>query len=278
MKATSPEPRLALGRRTLGAVHVIDDLTLPSHVLRLVDVEGTQYIAKQHHRPDRFTQEVRAYMTWARHLAHHAPRLVAHDEASHTLLLTALPGTRGDVLASGSRDLRQAYEAAGATLRVLHDSTAFDAKGMLGSMLAGRLEGWIDRAAGLALLTSAEARHLRVIATELATSEISGAVCHLDYQPRNWLLGEVFRVLDFEHMRPDARIRDFARLEFRQWAATPRLRLAFFEGYGRQLTEPEQRLLNRFGAIEAATALVRGHEEADHTLSARGRAILDLLM
>ncbi|MFD9967663.1 phosphotransferase [Streptomyces sp. NPDC059011] len=103
---------------------------------------------------------------------------------------------------------------------------------------------------------------------------MDSAVCHLDYQPRNWLLGNAFGVCDFEHMRRNARIRDFARLEFRRWQAVPNLRAAFFAGYGQPLNDTEQRLLESFGAIEAVTAVVRGHEQDDLALSTHGRTVL----
>nr|WP_241779626.1 hypothetical protein [Streptomyces natalensis] len=103
---------------------------------------------------------------------------------------------------------------------------------------------------------------------------MDSAICHLDYQPRNWHVGVGFWTFDFEHMRRDARIRDFARLEFRHWQAAPQLREAFFTGYGSRLTDTEQRLLERFGAIEAVTAIVRGHEQGDAVLSAHGHTVL----
>jgi Ser/Thr protein kinase RdoA (MazF antagonist) len=83
--------------------------------------------------------------------------------------------------------------------------------------------------------------------------------------------------VDFEHCRPDARVRDFARLEHRHWTGQPHLRDAFFAGYGRLLSDAEQQLLRLFGAIEAVTALVRGHETGDAELSAHGRALLTRL-
>ncbi|MFG2651242.1 hypothetical protein [Streptomyces sp. NPDC048436] len=50
----------------------------------------------------------------------------------------------------------------------------------------------------------------------LDPSRMDSTVCHLDYQTRNWLVGDVFGACGFERMRRDSRVRDFARLEFRR--------------------------------------------------------------
>ncbi|MGA5506944.1 phosphotransferase [Streptomyces umbrinus] len=124
-------------------------------------------------------------------------------------------------------------------------------------------------------MSTSERRWLLHSATRLGDSSMDSSICHLDYQPRNWLVAPGrFWVCDFEHTRRDARVRDFARLEYRRWQAIPRLREAFFDGYGAQLTGIEQQLLELFGAIEAATALVRGHEQDDGALRAHGRSVL----
>lgn len=151
--------------------------------------------------------------------------------------------------------------------------------GAIGAELAGRLEAWVERGDRADLLSAVERRRLLSVASQLSGTRMDSAVCHLDYQPRNWLIGdEGFWICDLEHMRRDARVRDFARLEFRRWQAAPRLRDAFFTGYGAHLTSTDQRLLESFGAIEAITALVRGHEQGDHALSAHGRTVLSRLV
>ncbi|MEU8269698.1 hypothetical protein AB0B89_21390 [Sphaerisporangium sp. NPDC049002] len=81
-------------------------------------------------------------------------------------------------------------------------------------------------------------------------------------------------MLDFEHARLDARVRDFARLEHRRWKLSPHLRREFFAGYGQPPHEEEHDLLARLGVIEALTALVRGHERGDSQLVAYGRTLI----
>jgi len=265
---TAP-PLLALARETLGGVEAVTDSALPPNLLRLRGADGRAYLVKQHTLPSRYVREVRAYRTWTRHLSGHAPELVACDDAHLALLLTALPGRN----ATGAENDEHLHHCAGAVLSVLHQATA--ASAFPGTGLAERLRDWTARAERARLVSRSERQYLTRSAALLANAVCDGAVCHLDYQPRNWLTGpDGFGVCDFEHSRYDARVRDFARLQFRHWLTAPHLRDAFFDGYGRHPSRAEYLLLETFGAIEAVTALVRGHERQDPDLSAHGRAIL----
>lgn len=275
------DPRIELARRTIGAVRVVTDPTLPGHLLRLVDSHGTAYLAKQHSQAARYVQETHAYLTWSRILPGQLPELVGRHDCSRTLLLTALPGQSAEAAEPNTAEEEQAHHEAGRALGLLHRATSGPAAGggAIGAELAGRLEAWVERGDRADLLSAVERHRLLSVAGQLSGTRMDSAVCHLDYQPRNWLIGdEGFWICDLEHMRRDARVRDFARLEFRRWQAAPRLRDAFFAGYGAHLTSTDQRLLESFGAIEAITALVRGHEQGDLALSAHGRTVLSRLV
>ncbi|AJT68613.1 hypothetical protein T261_7011 [Streptomyces lydicus] len=274
MSTAHADPRIQLARHTVGTVTIVADPTLPPHLLQLVDSRGNTYFAKQHRSQARYVQETQAYLTWRRHLQDHAPELVGHQDSTHTLLLTAVPGRSGDALLPGSDEEERAHHDAGAALRGLHHATNRRGTGDMGAALADRLRSWVARADSTDLLSGTQRSLLLQTADELAGTSMDSAICHLDYQPRNWHVGDGFWAFDFEHMRRDACIRDFARLEFRHWQAAPRLRAAFFTGYGSRLTDTEQRLLKHFGAIEAVTAIVRGHEQGDAVLSAHGHTVL----
>lgn len=274
MISCSDDPRLDLARGALGAVRIVHDLILPPRVLRLVNADGNEFFAKQHSERDRYTRELHAYLTWGSHLIGHVPRVVGRQDQTCTLLLTAVPGVRVDTVTPGSPEEEQAHYEAGRVMGKLHRATSVPRSGAVGTELAQRLRDWIARADRADLISTIERDHLTHSADVLTNTRMDSAVCHLDYQPRNWLLGDAFGLCDFEHMRRDARVRDFARLEFRRWQAAPNLRAAFFAGYGRPLNDTEQRLLESFGAIEAVTALVRGHEQDDLALSAHGRTVL----
>jgi Ser/Thr protein kinase RdoA (MazF antagonist) len=271
------DPRIQLAHDVLGAVEIVPDSLLPPRVVRVIDADGHHFIAKQHDEHDRYARELHAYRTWGTHLDGHAPKLVGRHDATRTLLLTALAGDRADTVAPGSPKEELAHHEAGRVLGKLHRATSMPQGGAVGAVLAERLQSWIDRAVHADLLNTAELSLLSHHAAILDNSLMDSAVCHLDYQPRNWLAGDAFGICDFEHMRRDARIRDFARLEFRRWQAAPHLRTAFLAGYGSPLSDTELRLLESFGAIEAATALVKGHKENDLTLSTHGRTVLSRL-
>ncbi|MFH9071350.1 phosphotransferase [Streptomyces alboflavus] len=268
------DPRVELARQTVGAVSIVAEPTLPPRLLCLADAHGRKYFAKQHENRERYVRETIAYLTWGRHLEGHAPELIGRQDSTRTLLVTAMSGSSVETFAPGSPEEEQAHHDAGVVLGRLHRATTVAHTGAIGADLAQRLLGWIDRADRVELLSATERGSLREAADALAGTLMDSAICHLDYQPRNWILGERFGIYDFEHMRRDARIRDFARLEFRRWQAAPHLRDAFLSGYGSPLTGTDQRLLERFGAIEAVTALVRGHEQDNPALSAHGRTVL----
>lgn len=277
MITTSEDPGIQLAHCLLGAVEIVPDPTLPPRVVRVMADDGRLFIAKQHPEHDRYVRELNAYQAWGTHLNGHAPKLVGHDDATRTMLLTALAGHQADAAAPDSPEEELAHHEAGRVLGKLHRATCTPQDGAIGAALVERLQSWIDRAVHADLVDAAERNLLLHHAAILGNDLMDSAICHLDYQPRNWLVGDVFGVCDFEHMRRDARVRDFARLEFRRWHAAPHLRTAFLDGYGRPLTDIERRLLESFGAIEAATALVKGHTENDLTLSAQGRTILSRL-
>ncbi|MFE9449640.1 aminoglycoside phosphotransferase [Streptomyces sp. NPDC006739] len=274
MITSSLDPRLDLARDRIGAVRVVPDPSLPPRLLQLTDGRGRRYFAKQHGGRARYVQEVHAYRTWAPHLNGHVPDLVGWHDSTHTLLVTALSGASADTVIPGSPEEELVHHEAGRILRLLHQSTLIPRSGAVGPDLADRLARWIQRADEAGLISADERELLAVHQDVLAGTLMDSAACHLDYQPRNWNIGEPFGVYDLEHMRRDARIRDFARLEFRRWQAAPRLRDAFYSGYGRRPTDTEQRLLESFGAIEAVTALVRGNEQDDLALTTHGRTVL----
>lgn len=269
------DPRLRLARKVLGEIDVINEPGLPPRLLNIVDSRGCRYVVKQHQDAGRFAQEVRAYITHLSEMRDITASLVAHDVESRTLLLSYLPGRDCDGISVSPEEGALVHHRAGAALRRLHSSSPESRTGVVGSDIAGRMGEWIARADQAGIVPLDDRRRLHTYALRLSTTAMEGAICHLDYQPRNWRLhrDELF-IVDFEHTRPDARVRDFARLEHRHWARHPALRSAFFTGYGRALSDAEEDLLRLFGALEAVTALVRGHEIGDTALFTHGQALL----
>ncbi|MEO3810745.1 aminoglycoside phosphotransferase family protein [Sphaerisporangium sp. B11E5] len=271
---------LATARRTLGPLTPVPDASLPPHLLLVATADGRRYVLKRHKTPHRFQAEVHAYASWLPHLADHTPTLISADAATLSLLLTHVPGRSATQLPGGSPAEWNAHHAAGRVLRLIHQiPPGPHPKPDVAVYLAERMRWWSVRARNSSLISTAQLRALHIKADVLAATTLDRAVCHLDYQPRNWIVtpNGAVTVVDFEHTRLDARIRDFTRLCCRNWMIEPRLRQAFFNGYGHHPTQEDQVQLGLFALLDAITALVRGHETGDPELLAHGRTVLTRL-
>lgn len=277
---SAAQPVLAWCRRILGTCAEIEQHTATgtsNTVIRIRAPDGRTYIAKQHADPVKYDREVRVYLRWAPGLGQHAARLIATDEELRIVLVTALPGhphrPTGDLEVDGP-----VHRQAGALLRRLHSAEPPAPLPHFARWIHTRLSWWLERSAQL--LTGEEQalvrRHVDALAT-LPTPD--GVPCHLDYQPRNWLIDDAagIGIIDFEHARVDVAARDLVRLTFRHWRTQPALRDAFFYGYGRHLGDEEERVLIHCAALDAVTAITRAHETCNPALGAHGRATLSAL-
>lgn len=254
--------------RLLGPCEVT--AVLAGGVVRVTAASGEDFVVKQHLNRPLHDREVHAYHHWASALGSSVPTLVAVDDPAMIIITSALPGV------PGSGDLRPSvHHQAGRLLRRFHDAEPPSDLPWFHAWLRDRADHWTNRAA--ALLSTADTRLIEShLATLTRIEAPRGAPCHLDFQPRNWLIGPSGDVslVDFEHARIDLPARDLVRLRFRIWADRPDLRDAFLDGYGRPLTSTEDQLIWHLGALDALTALARGHENTDPELTAVGRATL----
>ncbi len=267
-----------LARRTLGPVTALSRPDLPVHIRAFADSNGRHYLAKRHSSHERYEREGHAYKRWVPAIHDRAPHLLATDPDHLMLLLTAVPGVPATHVTPGGDSERAAHHAAGAVLRRLHDSAPPEDSLRMAVTLAERTRYWVDRTG--ALLTAAQRRLLLDHADAIGAAPVEVRFCHLDFQPRNWIIDDdgILRLIDYEHARPDARVRDLARLAHRYWPRRPDLYHAFVRGYGTALDDSERVLMYHFGALEAATALVRGTETDNTDLTLHGRTLLDRLM
>jgi Ser/Thr protein kinase RdoA (MazF antagonist) len=240
---------------------------------RVTAADGAKFVVKLHGSRVKHDREVHAYRRWTRALGSSAPELAAVDNQAMIILLKALPGE--SCLGTGAV---ATFSRAGALLRRFH--RAEPPAGLPGFRDWVQDRGRYWRSQARTLLSDAEERTLASHLAALSEGPmLSGSPCHLDFQPRNWLVsqaGEVF-LIDFEHSRIDLTVRDFVRLRFRAWGARPDLQEAFFDGYGRALTEDEDELVWHLGALDALTALARGHQTGNQELIACGLATLQQL-
>jgi aminoglycoside/choline kinase family phosphotransferase len=267
----APAALAKVARRVLGACEVT--AVLGASVIRIRDDRGQEFVVKQHGSRAKHDREVHAYQRWTAALGSSAPRIIAADSRAMMIIITTLPGKpcRDECIAA-------AHQQAGALLRRFHDAEPPRDLPWFPGWLNHRVRHWSIQAR--TLLSHADTvvinRHLTAL-TELGMPR--GVPCHLDFQPRNWMVdnsGNV-AVIDFEHARTDLPARDFVRLRFRVWASRPDLREAFLAGYGRRLTAAEEKLIWHLGALDVLTALARGQQSGDATLTASGHATLNQL-
>jgi Ser/Thr protein kinase RdoA (MazF antagonist) len=243
-------------------------------VARVIAASGAEFVIKQHGSRAKHDREVHAYRHWTRGLGPSAPELVVIDDPAMIIITTALPGEP----CPGERTA-DTFRQAGALLRRFHDMEPPIELPWFRDWVQDRGRHWTGQAR--TLLSDADTG---VVASHLAAlcdgPVLRGSPCHLDFQPRNWLVSQSGDVslIDFEHSRIDLTARDFVRLRFRVWAARPDLQDAFFDGYGRPLTKDEDELVWHLGALDALTALVRGHQTGDQELTASGLATLQQLV
>src|SRR5215831_5952052 len=226
---TGPLPALrGLAERHLGPCRLVALLggdRPGQRVARFRAADGRECIAKQHSAAEKHRREVHAYRRWAPALGANAPQLLAADQATMTVLITALPGQP----VHGAGDIRS-HRQAGVLLRAFHDAEPPRPLDGFQHWLTSRISWWRDQC--LPLLS---VRERQVIDHHLAAlhglSAPPGGPCHLDYQPRNWVTDHAgtLRVIDFEHARIDLQARDLVRLYFRCWPSHPGLREAFLD-------------------------------------------------
>jgi len=285
----APAELLSFATRILGPSDLVADCSWAhgrSSVLRLRDGDGTTWFLKRHNDRDRYRAEVTAYQQWVPALGGQAPRLRAHDDTLHAVILSAVPGVPpawpADTLADGDEE-RRAGEAAvqrsaGALLRQFHDGQP----GLPWDDFAAAKYEEFDRLAPVAagLLTARELAAARSQVGDLAGLPCPGKVaCHRDYTPRNWLVdaGSVC-VVDFEWSRLDAWVSDLARLRLGIWAARPDLREAFLSGYGRELTGTDRAMLHGCAVLTGVWLLVKARETRQRSFEDGSRSALQHLM
>jgi Ser/Thr protein kinase RdoA (MazF antagonist) len=259
---------LKVAKRILGSCEVT--AVLGDAVVRVCDARSQEFVVKQHGTRAKHEREVHAYRNWTATLGPAVPRLIAADSATMTIVITTLPGRPcpGNPKAAIHRQ-------AGALLRRFHDTEPARELSWFPGWLDDRVRHWTSQAKTLLSAEDAAVVHSHLTALRM-TGVSYGGPCHLDFQPRNWLLDVSgnLELIDFEHSRTDLPARDFVRLRFRVWPSRPDLKDAFFAGYGRRLTDAEDELVWHLGALDALTALARGRQTGDPALTAYGHATL----
>ncbi|MFG2191932.1 phosphotransferase [Streptomyces sp. NPDC048639] len=254
-------------------------------------LDGRQWFAKLHAESESHDREVAAYRRWTGCLGEgRAPQLAAADAEVGAIVLTALPGHPVSARRPSPEQEREAYRQAGVLLARLHSASAgapAATETASGAAPAGpgAAATWAadveEMLNGAALyLASEDEALLRGIAEE-PPPPLPAVPVHADFQPRNWLWDEqrqLLRLIGFDRtcVEPAAR-RDLAGLEYGSLRARSGLRSAFYEGYGRELTDAEHRACLSYAAVDALSALRRGIEHRDIESVERAHSMLGAL-
>jgi Ser/Thr protein kinase RdoA (MazF antagonist) len=244
-----------------------------SSVLEVRDAAGTPWIVKQARYPDVFAREVRALRDWAPRLGEgRAPRLVAAVADSALLVMDKVPGRAG-VASTGAE-----FHQAGRLIRRLHEVEPATADSDYPARATDNVDRWVRRVPGVV-----GAAELDFVRAQLALVESMPAArygpVHDDNQPRNWLTDAdgTVRVIDFGRAKREVQLRDFERMQYQEWRGRPDLREAFFAGYGRTLSDSEERMLACIGAVQALTTILWARAHADGSFEQHGRRTLESL-
>lgn len=266
---------------TVVAEHVRHDDMRPS-VWEIDGPDGKRWFAKQHVGPKLHRREVDAYERWTAALGRdRAPALVAADEQSLTVLVTALPGLGLDRVCLPAEQEREAYQQAGLLLARLHAADNGQSRSeAVEEDWGGVLSKVLD--AGARYLTTDDITVLRALAQQ-APPALPKVAAHGDYMPKNWMWDEReqrLRVIDFERTQLEtAARRDLSRLHYRILHHRPDLADAFYSGYGHPLSAEEKAARTKYAVLDALDAVRWGVEHHDidlvdeaHTMVANLRA------
>ncbi|MFE2163941.1 phosphotransferase enzyme family protein [Streptomyces sp. NPDC059447] len=233
-----------------------------------------------------FTRESLAYRSAVPALGHsRAPQLVDSRAEDLALLLTAVPGVpvKGSPLIAAEQ--RAVHRQVGTLVARLHEAgevrgaARADAETALDAAADGA-EKHLARAGDR--LSPGEQQLVRDYAERLrGVGRVPVGYIHGDNQPRNWLWSRPDRrlaLVDYEQSRPAPVVQDLVILATAEWVDHPDRMRAFFQGFGRRLTESERYALRYLTALDAVSCLAWGPDNDDAFVTARGRRTLDRLM
>ncbi|MFC7619100.1 phosphotransferase [Microlunatus sp. GCM10028923] len=250
------------------------DLSWPngeSVVLEYDDPEAGPVIVKHHLKASAYVSEVGALRDWAPRLGPgRAPTLVAADDEAGIMITDRLPGS------AGTAATPDAYHQAGRITALLHGIEPAGTQPDQAGRMLRKIDQWLRRAPGLFGPADVDlVRSCAEAAGELPDPE-AGSI-HDDNQPRNWVLSPAGRLamIDFARAKIDLYLHDVERMVFAEWVDRPELADAFFDGYGRRLTDDETALLTYRGALQAMGTVIWAREHGDSGYEQHGRRLLE---
>jgi aminoglycoside phosphotransferase len=235
--STPPDVLQRFAERSLAADVDFSDRSWPHGEARIWAVAragATVAFLKQHRQPNKFQAELHAYRHYVPALGAAAPLLLAvHEHEPRALLFSALDGVLADEVTWPAEVEYRLHVRAGRLLKQFHGiPVAVAERARIESKMLAKTANWLSRATAYFPEATIDWARRETEAAIAAQPPI--CVCHQDFGPRNWVVGEGEGVglIDFERTTVDFQYIDWSRLWMREWLARPALRAAFFEGYG----------------------------------------------
>lgn len=242
-----------------------------SVVLEYADPEHGPVIVKHHLVTKAYESEARALRDWTPRLGPgRAPTLITADDDSGIMITDRLPGSAGT--AAGP----DAYHQAGRLTADLHAIEPSGPQPDQAERMLRKVDQWLRRAPGVFADTEVDLfRSCAAAAGELPDPQ-AGSI-HDDNQPRNWVLSPTGRLamIDFARAKLDLYLHDFERMVFAEWTDRPELADAFFDGYGRRLSDDESAMITYRGALQGMGTVIWSREHGDPGYEQHGWRLID---
>ncbi|WP_374225090.1 aminoglycoside phosphotransferase family protein [Streptomyces sp. ISL-98] len=230
-----------------------------------------------------YEREIAGYAYAARVLApHEAPRLLASDPGLQAIMSTPLPGRVVRGLPLDEQEERRVHEYAGNLLRRWHDHSG-PPSGQDRADVRAFMEDQAEEAASC-LETAAghldrEQRALvQCVSRELPrlADSLPLVYRHGDCSTRNWLWDPEngHGVIDFAMAGHGIAVEEFVWLCGAVWVTRPDLKSAYLSGYGRSLSDAEERVLRLLTARLGVSYLATGLTKRNPRLVERGQLVL----
>ncbi|WP_037834443.1 phosphotransferase [Streptomyces albus] len=246
-----------------------------SRVWRAQDASGGVWFVKIHQNARFHGREVAALRDWVPGLGGAGPRLVAADATLQAVVLSAVAGRPLHGMVLSSDEERRVFRAIGQLVARIHASPLpAAAPGTAPVLPYAKLERHL--AGARPHLGPGDEEYVRsVVNGAVRLPAVEAVVTHGDLQLRNLLrAGDgTLRVIDFERSEPQSAVRDLVRL-LDCFDGREDLCEAFFDGYGRRLTEDERARLLVETVLDAVSGIAFGSMTGDPELVERGRRTL----
>lgn len=233
--------------------------------------QGMVRVAKRHLTRRSYVRESAALRDWAPRLGPgRAPTLFDSDDDLKIIITDRLPG------AAGTADTPDAYRQAGELTRILHGIDVRGTQPDQAARMSDQIEEWLRRAPGVFSPADVDFIHGLVRQADRLADPGLGSI-HNDNQPRNWIVDQEGKLamIDFGRAQIDLYLRDFERMTYAEWIDRPDFAEAFFDGYGRRLTDDDEAMITCRGAIQGMGTVIWSREHDSPEYEQHGWRILD---